>query len=111
MSQKATTLFSSNTNTGLLRMEGVAVVIVEWWIQTGLQDLESVADQVNFEAIRIKKDDEVGSLILLHRDFYYEMLRDVAKNEAMHFIWKFARQADPDQFDKGIQWRLACAIG
>lgn len=72
--------FQHDTNAGAERTEGVCIMLVSSWIADGgLRLLEEVADQCNFEALDVKRDDTLGEIVLAKHSFDQELL---------DYLWK-----------------------
>ena len=77
-------LFNTNTNAGCLRIEGVIISLIEWWVQVGgLENLKAVADACNFEAIEVKRDDKIGEIVNKHHNFMQDFVNSLKRNPGL----------------------------
>ena len=110
-------LFNEATNDAGVRTEGIIVAMIEWWIDAkgGLSNLESIADQCNFEAIEKKSPDVVAKLLFAKYDWKKDFLEVFQRDQS--YFYKLLLpdghknlESNREHFNRIVDWRLPNAV-
>ncbi len=127
----------NGSSAGLCRIEGVALMVVEWFRASGgLHGLEEVLDRIGVDNIAAleKKDHAIGLQVLQVMDYYGSLRARLASDRSMSLAVGIVRAFRPDShgesqssykaphgspkgdvvegaFWHDVRFRLACTVG
>lgn len=79
--------FNQDTRSGAVRIEGIIVMVIAYWIERGgFRDVELHADSCDFSTLVQKRDDTVGAFILAKHDYVRDMMFDLWNDPQSKFM-------------------------